>query len=226
MKKNMDKVKKGLVLLSGGLDSTVTLSICKESNIDIHAMTFDYGQRHKVELDFAKWQAKNFNCKSHKIFKIDLYGGSALTDKIDVPNNKNVDSIPNNIPVTYVPGRNIIFLSFAAGYAEYLDIEDIYIGVNSVDYSGYPDCREEFIKIFEKTINMSTKKGLQGKKFRIIAPLQKLDKKEIVLIGKKNGVDFSKTSSCYNPINMRKCGLCDACLLRKKGFDEANLDDN
>lgn len=122
----MDKVKKGLILLSGGLDSTVTLSICKESNIDIHAMTFDYGQRHKVELDFAKWQAKKFNCKSHKIFKIDLYGGSALTDKIDVPNNKNVDSIPNDIPVTYVPGRNIIFLSFAAGYAEYLDIEDIY----------------------------------------------------------------------------------------------------
>ena len=168
MKKNMDKVKKGLILLSGGLDSTVTLSICKKSNIEIHAMTFDYGQRHKVELDFAKWQAKKFNCKSHKIFKIDLYGGSALTDKIDVPKNENVDLIPNDIPVTYVPGRNIIFLSFAAGYAEYLDIEDIYIGVNSVDYSGYPDCREEFIKIFEKTINMSTKKGVQGKNLELL----------------------------------------------------------
>ena len=163
MKKKMGNLKKCLILLSGGLDSTVTLSICKKSNFEIHAMTFDYGQKHKVELDFAKWQAKEFNCKSHKVFKIDLYGGSALTDEIDVPKNKNVDSIPNKIPVTYVPGRNIIFLSFAAGYAEYLDIENIYIGVNSVDYSGYPDCREEFIKIFEKTINMSTKKGLKEK---------------------------------------------------------------
>ncbi len=221
-----NKKKKALVLLSGGLDSTVTLSICRRSNIETYAMTFDYGQRHKVELDYAKWQAKRFECKSHKIFKIDLYGGSALTDQIDIPKNENVDLIPDEIPVTYVPGRNIIFLSFAAGYAEFLDIEDIYIGVNSVDYSGYPDCREEFLEIFEKTINMSTKKGLHGKKFRIIAPLQKLNKKEIVLIGKNNDVDFSKTSSCYNPRNMRKCGLCDACLLRKKGFDEANLDDD
>ena len=219
------KSNKALVLLSGGLDSTVCLSICKKLGLKTYAMSFDYGQRHKSELFFAKWQAKFYRCFSHKIFKIDLYGGSALTDEIDVPNNKDTELIPKEIPVTYVPSRNIIFLSFASGYAESLGISDIYIGVNSVDYSGYPDCRKEFIEAFEKLINFSTKKGLHGQKFNIKTPLINLKKKEIVLIGKKNGVNFVKTASCYNPINKESCGLCDSCLLRKKGFQEAKIID-
>ena len=219
------KRKKCVVLLSGGLDSAVVLSICNKLNFEIHAVSFNYKQRHSVELYFAKWQAKKQKVKSHKIFKIDLYGGSALTDKIDVPINKNVESIPKVIPVTYVAGRNLIFLSIASGYAESLDIDDIYIGVNSVDYSGYPDCRKEFVVSFEKMINKCTKKGLEGRSFRIKTPLINLSKREIVLVGKKNSVDFSKTSSCYNPKKSKSCGLCDSCLLRKKGFEEAKVKD-
>ena len=219
------KVKKCVVLLSGGLDSSIVLSICNQLNLEIHAISFNYKQRHVKELHFAKWQARTNNVKSHKTFNIDLYGGSALTDNIKVPQNKNVDSIPNTIPVTYVAGRNLIFLSIAAGYAESLDIDNIYIGVNSVDYSGYPDCRKEFIVSFEKMINKCTKKGLEGRSFRIKTPLIHLSKREIILIGKKNSVDFSKTSSCYNPKNLKSCGLCDSCLLRKKGFEEAKIKD-
>tara|TARA_B100000029_G_scaffold421128_1_gene427265 strand:+ start:523 stop:1191 length:669 start_codon:yes stop_codon:yes gene_type:complete len=218
-----NKIKKALVLLSGGLDSTVVLSICKNLNLSVYAVSFDYGQRHKIELEFAKWQAKRFECFSHKVFKIDSIGGSALTDDFDVPVNKNVEEIPKEIPITYVPGRNLIFLSFATGYAESLNIDEIYIGVNSVDYSGYPDCRKEFIDRFENLVNISTKKGLEGKKFKIMTPLINLSKKEIILIGKKNNVDFSKTFSCYNPSKSIMCGICDACLLRKKGFGDAGL---
>ena len=219
------KSNKALVLLSGGLDSSVVLSICKEKGYEIYAISFDYGQRHSIELECAKSQAKLFGCISHEIFKIDFYGGSALTDKINVPKNRAVEEIPNNIPVTYVPSRNILFLSFASGYAEFKNIDNIFIGVNSVDYSGYPDCRKSFINDFEKLINKSTKKGLEGKKFKIITPLINLSKKEIVIIGNKNGVDFSKTSSCYNPKLKKSCQLCDSCLLRKRGFDEANIID-
>ena len=221
----LDKSNKALVLLSGGLDSSVVLSVCRKEGCNIHAISFDYNQRHKVELEFAKWQAKNFNCLSHKIFKIEFYGGSALTDQIKVPVSKDVESIPKDIHETYVPSRNIVFLSFAAGYAEYLDIENIFLGVNSVDYSGYPDCRPEFIKGFEELINISTKKGIQGNKFKILTPLINLSKKEIVILGKKNYVDFSKTSSCYNPKEKKSCGFCDSCLLRKKGFEEAGIID-
>tara|TARA_B100000686_G_C16680763_1_gene911802 strand:+ start:223 stop:909 length:687 start_codon:yes stop_codon:yes gene_type:complete len=220
-----NKSNKALVLVSGGLDSTVVLSICKRLDLKIYAISFDYGQRHRIELNFARWQSNYFQCKSHKIFKIDLFGGSALTDNIEVPTNKKVELIPNDIPETYVPSRNIIFLSFASGYAEFLGIDKIFIGVNAIDYSGYPDCRQEFIKGFEKLINFSTKKGLEGNKFKIKTPLINLTKKEIILIGKKNGVNFSKTSSCYNPRKGKSCGICDSCLLRKKGFDEARLDD-
>ena len=219
------KIKKAIVLLSGGLDSTVVLSICRSLNISVYAISFDYGQRHKIELEFAKWQAKKFKCVSHKIFKIASFGGSALTDDIDVPVNKNIEDIPKEIPITYVPGRNLIFLSFAAGYAESQNIEEIYIGVNSIDYSGYPDCRQGFIDKFESLINISTKKGLEGKKFKIKAPLINLNKEEIILIGKKNNVDFSKTCSCYNPSKKKMCGICDSCLLRKKGFENAGLEE-
>ena len=219
------RTKKCVILLSGGLDSSVVLSICNKLKYEIYAISFNYKQRHAKELDLAKWQAKKNNVKSHKIFNIDLYGGSALTDNIKVPENKDVSSIPKTIPVTYVAGRNLVFLSIAAGYAESLDINDIFIGVNSVDYSGYPDCRKEFIVSFEKIINKCTKKGLEGRSFRIKTPLINLSKGEIILVGKKNNVDFSKTSSCYNPQNLKSCGLCDSCLLRKKGFNDAKVRD-
>ena len=218
------QIKQAVILLSGGLDSTVVLSHCNRLGFDIHAMAFDYGQRHKSELKCAQWQASYFKCKSFKIFKIDMYGGSSLTDNINVPNHSNVNKIPNIIPNTYVPSRNIIFLSFASGYAEYLNINNIFIGVNSVDYSGYPDCRIEFIKQFEALLNFSTKQGLE-KKFKIETPLIKMTKKEIVLLGYKNGVNFLKTSSCYDPKDGQICKKCDSCLLRKKGFDEANIID-
>ena len=199
-----EKSNKALVLLSGGLDSSVLLSICKKDNFDIHAISFDYGQRHGVELQYARWQAKYFNCSSHKIFKIEFYGGSALTENIDVPQSRDVESISSGIPITYVPSRNIVFLSYASGYAEVNDIDNIYIGVNAIDYSGYPDCRKEFIMDFESLINKSTKKGIDGRKFNIVTPLIDLTKKEIIILGKKNGVDFSMTSSCYNPEQKKK----------------------
>ena len=220
-----ERLNKAVVLLSGGLDSSVVLSICKKLNYEVYAITFNYNQRHKIELEYAKWQAVNFKCKQHKIFNIDFFGGSSLTDNIDVPKNLNVNDISKKIPNTYVPSRNIIFLSFASGYAESQNIEDIFIGVNSVDYSGYPDCRKEFIDGFEDLINLSTKKGLEEKRFKINTPLINLTKKDIILLGEKNGVNFSKTSSCYDPTEKKVCGRCDACLLRSKGFEEAKIDD-
>lgn len=219
------KSNKALVLLSGGLDSAVVLSICKKLGYELNAITFDYNQRHKVELNCAKWQADNFKCASHRIFKLDFFGGSSLTDNINVPKKENIKDIDNEIPNTYVPSRNIIFLSFASGYAEYKNIDKIFLGVNAVDYSGYPDCRKEFIDGFEKLINFSTKKGLDNKKFIIETPLINLKKKDIIKIGLENGVDFSKTSSCYDPTKEKICRRCDACLLRKKGFDEAGIED-
>tara|TARA_B100001057_G_scaffold189187_1_gene190002 strand:+ start:1140 stop:1826 length:687 start_codon:yes stop_codon:yes gene_type:complete len=220
-----NKSNKALVLLSGGLDSSVVLSICHKKGYQIDAISFDYGQRHKIELENAKWQAKHFNCNKHKIFKIDFYGGSALTDNIEVPVNRSADCIPETIPITYVPSRNLVFLSYACGYAEVNDIDHIFLGVNALDYSGYPDCRKEFINGFENLINLSTKKGLEGVKFKIYTPLIDMTKKEIVMLGKKNNVNFSMTLSCYNPKNSVICGKCDSCLLRRKGFEEASLID-
>ena len=219
------KSNKALVLLSGGLDSSVVLSVCQEKGYDIYAISFDYGQRHKVELEYAKFQATFFNCISHEVFKMEFYGGSALTDDIKVPKNRDSHSMSKDIPVTYVPSRNIVFLSFASGYAECHDIDNIFIGVNAIDYSGYPDCRKNFIDNFEKLINKSTKKGLEGSKFRINTPLINLSKKDIIKLGHKNGVDFSMTSSCYSPKLKKNCGVCDSCLLRKQGFEEAGLRD-
>ena len=220
-----DKSNKALVLLSGGLDSSVVLSVCQDKGYDIYAISFDYGQRHKVELEYAKFQATFFNCISHEVFKMQFYGGSALTDDIKVPKNRDSHSMSKDIPVTYVPSRNIVFLSFASGYAECHDIDNIFLGVNAIDYSGYPDCRKNFIDNFEKLINKSTKKGLEGSKFKINTPLINLSKKDIIKLGHKNGVDFSMTSSCYSPKLKKNCGVCDSCLLRKQGFEEAGLKD-
>ena len=219
------KSNKALVLLSGGLDSSVVLSVCQEKGYDIYAISFDYGQRHKIELEYAKFQATFFNCISHEVFKMEFYGGSALTDDIKIPKNRDSHSMSKDIPVTYVPSRNIVFLSFASGYAECHDIDNIFIGVNAIDYSGYPDCRKNFIDNFEKLINKSTKKGLEGSKFKINTPLINLSKKDIIKLGHKNGVDFSMTSSCYSPKLKKNCGVCDSCLLRKQGFEEAGLRD-
>ena len=219
------KSNKALVLLSGGLDSSVVLSVCQDKGYDIYAISFDYGQRHKVELEYAKFQATFFNCISHEVFKMEFYGGSALTDDIKVPKNRDSHSMSKDIPVTYVPSRNIVFLSFASGYAECHNIDNIFIGVNAIDYSGYPDCRKNFIDNFEKLINKSTKKGLEGSKFKINTPLINLSKKDIIKLGHKNGVDFSMTSSCYSPKLKKNCGVCDSCLLRKQGFEEAGLSD-
>ena len=219
------KSNKALVLLSGGLDSSVVLSVCQDKGYDIYAISFDYGQRHKVELEYAKFQATFFNCISHEVFKMEFYGGSALTDDIMVPKNRDTYTMSKDIPVTYVPSRNIVFLSFASGYAECHDIDNIFIGVNAIDYSGYPDCRKNFIDNFEKLINKSTKKGLEGSKFKINTPLINLSKKDIIKLGHKNGVDFSMTSSCYSPKLKKNCGVCDSCLLRKQGFEEAGLRD-
>ena len=217
--------KKAVVLLSGGLDSSVVLSITKKTNFEIFCISFDYGQRHDLELFFAKKQVKLQKIKNHRIFKVDFFGGSALTDNIEVPENENVENIPKTIPITYVPARNTIFLSYALGYCETIDSTDIFIGVNALDYSGYPDCRQEFILAFEKLANLATKKGIDGQKFCIHTPLIDMTKKQIIKEGINNNVDFKNTLSCYNPKNNKPCGKCDACLLRDKGFSELRIKD-
>ncbi len=217
---------KCIVLSSGGLDSTVTVAIAKSLGYEIYSLSFDYEQRHKIEIHCAEKVAEYFKVKQHFILKLPIgeIGGSALTDNnIDIPEGKINTT---DIPVTYVPGRNIVFLSFAVSLGEVLEAYDIFIGVNAVDYSGYPDCRPEFIESFQKTVNLGTKTGVTGKKFKIITPLINLSKKEIILKGKELGVDFSITNSCYNPNSKGEaCGKCDSCLLRLKGFKDAGLID-
>ena len=218
---------KAIVLLSGGLDSAVTFLIAKKELgfNEILALTFDYGQRHRIEIENARKLANKYGAKKHFILKIPLseIGGSALTDlNIEVPEG---DVNRKDIPPTYVPSRNLIFLSYATAIAEVNNISDIFIGVNSIDYSGYPDCRPEFINAFEKTVNIGTKSGVEGKRFKIHTPLIKMTKKDIILKGYKLGLDFKLTHSCYNPDeNGNPCGKCDSCLLRIKGFKEAGLD--
>lgn len=219
------KKKKSVILLSGGLDSSVVLSIAVRKGFETHCISFNYGQRHKTEISFAKKQVKLQKACSHKIFNIDFFGGSALTDRIDVPEHKSVKDIPENIPSTYVPARNTIFLAYALGYSEFLSCNHVFIGVNALDYSGYPDCRPEYIKQFEKLSNIATKSSIEGNKFKIHTPLLNLTKKEIIKLGLKNKVDLKITSSCYNPKKNISCGKCDSCLLRKKGFEEAGYFD-
>lgn len=221
--------RKAVVLLSGGLDSTTTLAIAKSRGYDCYAMTFRYGQRHDTEIGCAKRIAKASGVAEHVIVDIDLrvFGGSALTDDIAVPKGRSIDEMGDGIPVTYVPARNTIFLSFALAWAETLRCEDIFIGVNAVDYSGYPDCRPEYIEAYQRMANLATKAGVEGHQaLKIHTPLISLTKAEIISTGLKLGVDYSQTNTCYSPSSEgRACGECDACLLRLKGFAENGIAD-
>ena len=218
---------KAVVLVSGGLDSTTCLAIAREQNFDLYALTLNYGQRHDHELNSARMIVDFFNIHDHSIIDIDLaqFGGSALTDQIDVPKKRDLSDM-DEIPVTYVPARNTVFLSLALAWAEVLGSFDIFIGVNALDYSGYPDCRPEYISSFEKTANLATKAGVSGSSFKIHTPLIDMTKSEIIKVGLDLGVDYSLTSSCYDPDQEgNPCGLCDACYLRLKGFKEAGITD-
>ena len=218
-------MSKAVILLSGGLDSTTVLAIAKEQNYDCYALSFDYGQKQRSELESSIAIAKKSNVIEHRIMKISLndIGGSALTDKdISVPKFSDSD----DIPITYVPARNTIFLSFALAWAEVVDCQTIFIGVNALDYSGYPDCRPEFIEAFETMANLATKQSVEGDKIQIKTPLINLTKAEIIKKGLSLGVDYSETTSCYDANSLGEaCGECDACVLRKNGFSSANVED-
>ncbi len=222
-------MKKAIVLCSGGVDSTTTLAIAQEEGYELYALSIDYGQRHQIEIQRAKEIAKFFGVKDHQVIKIDLrqIGGSALTSDLPVPKNRSGDEIGSGIPATYVPARNTIFLSFALAWAEVLGAEAIFIGVNVLDYSGYPDCRPEYIEAFERLAHLATKAGVEKKLvLRIKAPLIRMTKAQIIQRGHDLGVPFHLTHSCYDPIPKGKaCGRCDSCILRKKGFEEAGLKD-
>ncbi len=220
---------RAVVLLSGGLDSTTALAVARSRGFATYALSFRYGQRHQVELESARRVAQVLGVVEHVIADIDLrvFGGSALTADIAVPKGRSHDAMGEGIPVTYVPARNTIFLSFALAWAEVLDAHDIFIGVNALDYSGYPDCRPAFIEAFERMANLATKAGVEGRQqLRIHAPLIQLSKAAIIRTGTDLGVDYGLTSSCYDPApDGCPCGSCDSCQLRAKGFDEAGLPD-
>jgi 7-cyano-7-deazaguanine synthase len=220
---------KAVCLLSGGLDSATCLALARREGYSCYALSFDYGQRHKIELDAATRVAKALGAERHLVAKIglDAFGGSALTSAIDVPKGRSSHEMGEGIPVTYVPARNTIFLSFALAWAEVLESAHIFIGVNALDYSGYPDCRPEFIEAYERMANLATKAGVEGRtRLQIHTPLLHLSKAGIVKQGRELGLDFGLTFSCYDPApDGRPCGQCDACLLRRKGFDEAGIED-
>jgi len=221
-------MKRAVVLLSGGLDSTTTLATAIAEGYETYALSFEYGQRHKIEIDAARRIARALGAKEHRVAKIDMriFGGSALTDDVDVPKKRSQTEIGRGIPVTYVPARNTIFLSYALALAETVGARDIFIGANAIDYSGYPDCRPEFIKAFETLANLGTKAGVEGAQFRVHAPLIKFSKAEIIRKALELVVDLSLTHSCYDPSPAGlACGECDSCLLRLKGFREAELED-
>ncbi len=221
-------MKKAVVLLSGGLDSATCLAVARAEGFSCHALSFDYGQRHAPELEAARRVARALGAVEHKVVRLDLraFGGSALTDDIDVPRPGSVEAIGRDIPVTYVPARNTIFLSFGLAWAEVLGAADLFIGANALDYSGYPDCRPEYLEAFERVANLGTKAGVEGRRFRIHAPLLRLTKAQIIRKGMELGVDYALTLSCYDPDSRgRACGRCDSCLLRKKGFAEAGVPD-
>ena len=217
------------MLVSGGVDSATVLAIARSRGFDCHALSFDYGQRHRVELAAAAAVARSLGACDHRIARLDLraLGGSALTDDIDVPKGRSPDVIAGGIPVTYVPARNTIFLSFALGLAEVLGSADVFIGVNAIDYSGYPDCRPEYVTAFETMANLATRAGVEGVRLRIHTPLIELSKAQIITRGRELGVDFGLTFSCYDPLpgTARPCGRCDSCLIRARGFAEAGMAD-
>lgn len=220
-------MKKAVLLLSGGLDSATTLAIAREQGYEVYCLSFRYGQRHAVELMAASRVADVMGAKEHKVADIDLrlFGGSALTADINVPKSRTNDEMTHGIPITYVPARNTIFLSFALAWAEVLQAYDIFIGVNALDYSGYPDCRPEFIEAFERTANLATAYGVEAKQhITIHTPIIRMSKAEIIREGLRLGVDYSMTISCYDPSPEGKpCGQCDSCQLRAKGFSENGL---
>ena len=221
--------KKAVVLLSGGLDSSTILAYAISKGFDIYAISFFYGQRHKFELEASKKVAEHLGVKDHKTAHIDLrvFGGSALTAEIDVPKGRTEAEMDGEIPITYVPARNTIFLSFALAYAEVIGSDDIFIGVNAVDYSGYPDCRPEYIEAYEKMANLATKSGVESEtRLTIHTPLIDLKKSEIIKMGLDLGVDYSITSTCYDPNEKGlPCGICDSCVLRLKGFSALGIKD-
>jgi 7-cyano-7-deazaguanine synthase len=220
---------KAVCLLSGGLDSSTCLAVARRRGFDCYALSFDYGQRHRVELGAAALIARKLGAARHIVVPIDLrvFGASALTADLEVPKSRAAAEMSEGIPITYVPARNTIFLSFALAWAEVLEASDIFIGVNAIDYSGYPDCRPEFIRAYEQMANLATKAGVEGRtRVRIHTPLIELSKADIVRLGSDLGVDFALTHSCYDPeADGSPCGLCDSCQLRRKGFREAGLTD-
>ncbi len=221
--------KRAVCLLSGGLDSATCLAIAREQGYECYCLSFDYGQRHRIELESARRLATSLCASEHRVAKIDLrvFGGSALTSNIDVPKERAEEEMSRSIPVTYVPARNTIFLSFALAYAEVVGASDIFIGVNAIDYSGYPDCRPEFIHAFETMANLATRAGVEGAtKIAIRTPLIAMTKPDIVRKAVQLGVDLRSTHSCYDPgAKGEPCGQCDSCILRRKGFDEAGVED-
>src|SRR6267143_3025452 len=221
-------MKRAVVLFSGGIDSTTTLAIAIAEGYQVYALSFDYGQRHEIEVEAARRVADSLGAKEHRVAKIDrrIFGGSALTDDIDVPKQRSETEIAHGIPVTYVPARNTIFLAHALACAEVIFASDILLGVNAIDYSGYPDCRPEFIEAFETMANLATKAGVEGRRFQIHTPLIKFSKAEIICKAVELGVDLALTHSCYDPTpEGLACGECDSCLLRLKGFREAGMKD-
>jgi 7-cyano-7-deazaguanine synthase len=223
------RVRRAVVLLSGGLDSATVLAIARSEGFEPYALSFSYGQRHVWEVEAAKQVAASVGAVEHRIASIDLrvFGGSALTADIDVPKGRDTDAMAQGIPITYVPARNTIFLAFALAWAEVLGSSDVFIGVNALDYSGYPDCRPEFIEAFERMANLATKAGVEGRqRLRIHTPLIALTKAQIISRGIELGVDYGLTSSCYDPSPKGvPCGECDSCLLREKGFRENGIED-
>ncbi len=220
--------KKAVVLLSGGLDSSTVLAVAKQQSYQTYALSFRYGQRHSIELDAARRVADCMGVEKHVIADIDLrlFGGSALTDEIDVPKYKSAEQPGTEIPITYVPARNTVFLSYALAWAEVLGAVDIFIGVSAVDFSGYPDCRPEFIAAYEKMANLATRVGVEGdRQIKIHTPLIDLSKAQTIELGIELGVDYGKTISCYDPVQDASCGKCDACRLRLRGFEAAGIAD-
>lgn len=221
-------MKRAVVLLSGGLDSTTAFAIALAQGYEVYALSFDYEQRHKIELEAAKEIAKSLGAKKHRVVKIDnsIFAGSALTNDVDVPKGRSGEDISAGIPVTYVPARNTIFLSHALAWAETIPAGHLFIGINAIDYSGYPDCRPEFIAMFEMLANLGTKASVEGMRFQVHAPLLKMSKAQIIQKAVELEVDLALTHSCYDPaLDGRACGQCDSCRLRRKGFHEAGVTD-